>query len=143
MFRNKQKANNRIDSLIGLQTRIDGGLSFSGGLRVDGEVIGDVIAREGASGTLVVSEKACIRGSVRVAHLVLNGTVEGPIYASQYLELQGKCKVQGDVHYNTLEMHPGAVVVGQLIHVTAPGKGRAAVMPEPVSNEGDTTLATS
>jgi cytoskeletal protein CcmA (bactofilin family) len=111
----KQKASNRIDSLIGLGTRISGDVVFEGGLRVDGEVLGNVSAAEDKPGTLVLSEKARICGAIRVAHLVLNGTVEGPIHAEQYLELQAKCRVVGDVHYSTLEMHPGAVVEGRLI----------------------------
>jgi len=127
---NKQKAANRIDSLIGLETRIQGDMVFAGGLRIDGEVIGDVTAQGDKATTLVVSEKARIRGTVRVGHLVLNGTIEGPIHAAQYLELQSKCHVQGDVYYSTLEMHPGAVVVGQLIHVTADTKTISApVLP--------------
>jgi len=123
---NKQKSTNRIDSLIGLETRIQGDMTFSGGLRIDGEVVGDVTAHDEKQSTLMVSEKARIRGTVRVGHLVLNGTVEGPIHASHYLELQSKCHVHGDVYYSTLEMHPGAVVVGQLIHVAADGKKGAA-----------------
>lgn len=118
MFGNsKQKASTRIDSLIGLETRIEGDMTFTGGLRVDGEIVGNVTALDDKQSTLVVSEKARINGTVRVAHLVLNGTVEGPIYAVHYLELQAKCHVLGDVYYQTLEMHPGAVVSGQLIHL--------------------------
>ncbi len=128
---NKQKATNRIDSLIGLETRIQGDMTFSGGLRIDGEVVGDVTAHDEKQSTLMVSEKARIRGTVRVGHLVLNGTVEGPIHASHYLELQSKCHVHGDVYYSTLEMHPGAVVVGQLIHVAADSKKGSAPIPVP------------
>lgn len=133
---NKQKATNRIDSLIGLETRIEGDMLFTGGLRVDGEVVGNVTALDNKPSTLVVSEKARIKGTVRVAHLVLNGTVEGPIHASQYLELQSKCRVNGDVHYTTLEMHPGAVVAGQLIHIAA-GEGKAAALPPPKAKDKD------
>lgn len=137
---NKQKATNRIDSLIGLETRIKGDMVFSGGLRIDGEVVGDVTAEEGKASTLVVSEKARIRGTVRVGHLVLNGTVEGPIHASHYLELQSKCHVSGDVHYSTLEMHPGAVVVGQLVHQTGDTKGSPKPVTVPPERKVETTV---
>lgn len=124
MFGNKkQKASNRIDSLIGLETRIEGHVQFAGGLRVDGQIIGDVSTQEGQASTLIVSEKALVRGAIRVGHLVLNGTVEGPIYATDYVELQSKCRVTGDVHYATLEMHPGAIVEGNLIHVASGKSG--------------------
>jgi cytoskeletal protein CcmA (bactofilin family) len=92
---------------------------FSGGLRVDGEVRGDVRAAEGESGTLVVSEQARIEGEIHVAHLVVNGTVVGPVHATELLELQPRSRVSGDVHYTSLEMHLGAIVEGRLVHIRA------------------------
>jgi cytoskeletal protein CcmA (bactofilin family) len=120
MFSRKPgKAQNRIDSLIGAGTRVEGSVIFSGGLRIDGEVIGDVRAAEGESGTLVVSEQARIEGEVHVAHLVVNGAVVGPVHAAELLELQPRSRVSGDVHYTALEMHLGAVVEGRLVHIRA------------------------
>lgn len=118
MFGNKKatKPQNRIDSLIGAGTKIVGDVHFSGGLRIDGEVKGAVVAASDQPCTLVVSEKACIEGEVRVTHLVANGTIIGPVHATEFLELQPKSRVTGDVHYNSLEMHLGAVVDGRLVH---------------------------
>ena len=58
---------NRIDSLIGADTRLDGDLTFSGGLRVDGEVHGSIRSDEAQPGTLVlvVSEQARSRAASR------------------------------------------------------------------------------
>ena len=106
----------RIDSLIGAQTEVRGDIVFEGGLRVDGRVIGNVCAAEGKSATLVISEKASIEGSVEVTHVVVNGTVHGPLVATDYLELQPHARIAGDVTYRTLEMHVGAVIHGRLIH---------------------------
>lgn len=116
MFGKTSKPNNRIDSLIGAGTSIEGNISFTGGLRIDGEVKGNVRAVEGQPGTLVVSEHARIDGEVSVSHLVVNGTVNGPIRSSEFLELQPRARVTGDVEYNTIEMHLGAVVQGRLVH---------------------------
>jgi cytoskeletal protein CcmA (bactofilin family) len=110
------KPQNRIDSLIGVGTRIEGNVVFAGGLRVDGEIKGDIRAAEGESGTLVVSEKARIEGEIRVAHLVVNGTIVGPVHASEFLELQPRSRLTGDVQYGSLEMHLGAIVDGRLAH---------------------------
>ncbi len=118
MFSKKHsKPQNRIDSLIGAGTSIDGNLSFSGGLRVDGEVNGNVIAASGKPSTLVLSEHGRINGEINATHLVINGIVEGPVRAVEYLELQGKAKVIGDIHYKTLEIQLGAIVEGRLIHL--------------------------
>jgi cytoskeletal protein CcmA (bactofilin family) len=118
------KPQTRIDSLIGSGTRIEGGITFSGGLRVDGEVRGDVRSAEGPPTTLVVSEQARIEGEVRVAHLVVNGTILGPVHATEFLELQARSRVNGDVHYSALEMHLGAIVEGRLVHAPAASEPR-------------------
>lgn len=111
------KPQNRIDSLIGAGTRIEGDVHFSGGLRVDGEVEGNVIANPGKPSTLVLSEHGSVDGEIKVTHLVVNGLVTGPVFAFEYLELQSKAKLIGDVHYKTLEIQLGAIIEGKLIHL--------------------------
>ena len=117
MFGKKStKPQSRIDSLIAHGTRIEGDILFSGGLRIDGEVIGNVRAEAGQASTLVLSEQARVEGAIEVSHLVVNGTIAGPVYVSEYVELQAKSRVTGDVYYKTLEMHVGAIVEGKLVH---------------------------
>jgi cytoskeletal protein CcmA (bactofilin family) len=117
MFGNKgNKPQNRIDCLIGAGTTVEGNITFSGGLRVDGQVHGNVLAAEDKPGTLVLSEQARIEGEIHVSHVVINGTVVGPVYAVEYMELQAKADVTGDVYYRTLEIQLGAVVQGRLVY---------------------------
>lgn len=119
-FGNKKgKLQNRIDSLIGSGTRIEGDVIFGGGLRVDGQIKGNVVADGDKSGTLVLSEHARVEGAIEVSHVVINGTVVGPVRATEYVELQAKSRVSGDVYYKTLEMHLGAVVEGKMVHQQA------------------------
>lgn len=117
MFSKHSKPQNRIDSLIGVGTRVNGDIHFSGGLRIDGEVSGSVIADPAKASTLVLSEQAHVDGEISVTHLVVNGMVTGPVQASEYLELQSKAKVTGDVRYKTLEIQLGAIVEGKLVHI--------------------------
>ncbi|MGH8673419.1 MAG: bactofilin family protein [Burkholderiales bacterium] len=116
MFRRQSKPQGRIDSLIGSATRIEGNVFFSGGLRIDGQVRGNVCALPDQPGTIVVSEHARIDGEVQAAHLVVNGSISGPVHASETLELQPGARVRGDVHYKSIEIHHGAVVEGKLAH---------------------------
>jgi cytoskeletal protein CcmA (bactofilin family) len=106
----------RIDSLIGAGTIVQGNVMFAGGLRIDGAVDGKVATADNAPGTLVISEHARVDGEVKVSHLVINGSVSGPVIANDYLELQAKARVNGDVVYRALEMHVGAIVKGKLMH---------------------------
>ena len=105
-----------MDSLIGPATRIDGHLLFRGGMRIDGQVRGNVTAETGQSSSLVVSEHARIEGEVRCDHLIVNGEISGAVYAAELLEIQPKARIIGNVYYKVLEMHGGAQVLGQLTH---------------------------
>ncbi len=114
MFSRKPK--NSIDTLIGAATRIQGDVRFTGGMRIDGEVTGNVIADAGQPSLLVISEQAKIHGEVKVAHLVTNGEINGSVHSTELLELQPKARINGDVNYKQLEMHAGALIAGRLSH---------------------------
>lgn len=109
-----KKAQPPIRSLIGEGMVVTGELCFTEGLRIDGEVRGDVIATGDARSILVISEKARVHGKVMAAHVIINGEVKGPVLCSELLELQPKARIEGDVRYEMLEMHPGAQIDGEL-----------------------------
>jgi cytoskeletal protein CcmA (bactofilin family) len=113
MFGNK--AQPPIKSLIAEGTQIAGNIKFTEGLRIDGKVIGAVEADPEQPSILVISEAAVVEGgSVRADHVIINGTVKGPVHAAELLELQPKARIEGDVKYKALEMHQGAVISGHL-----------------------------
>ncbi len=103
-----------IRTLIGEGTQIQGELRFTDGLRIDGEVVGDVIAAGETPSILVISEKARVTGRVRGGHVIINGQVNGPIQSDELLELQPQARIVGDVRYEVLEMHQGATIDGEL-----------------------------
>ena len=116
MFGNKGSAKPQsIDSLIGAGTTIEGNISFSGGLRIDGRVHGNIVSSGDQPGMLVISEHAEVAGEIRVNHVVVNGRVNGPVHATETLDLQAKAHVTGDVHYRRLEIQGGAVLHGMMV----------------------------
>lgn len=104
-----------IKSLVALGTKIEGNVHFAEGMRIDGEIVGDIRATVGQSSILVISETARIEGTVHADHVIINGQVVGPVHASELLELQPKAQITGDVHYKALEMHQGATIAGQMV----------------------------
>ena len=113
---NKKHQTSSIDSLIGAGSRIEGDIVFSGGLRIDGQVTGNVRGTGEKPCTLVLSEQAKVEGEIDVTHVVINGTVLGPVRSIEYIELMPKSRVTGDVTYKSIEMHVGAIVQGRLVH---------------------------
>lgn len=115
-FKKSNKVQNSIDTLIGVDTRVEGNIIFSGGLRVDGAVLGAVSELSDSPSTLILSEHGRIEGAITASKIVINGTVLGPVKAGQFIELQTKARITGDVTYNALEMHTGAVIEGKLVY---------------------------
>lgn len=111
-----------IRTLIGEGTTIVGELRFQDGLRIDGEVQGNVLASDDGRSLLVISEKARVTGKVRAGHVIINGVVSGPVTAEDLLELQPKARIVGDVKYEVLEMHQGATIDGELHPLKAEDK---------------------
>ena len=105
-----------VHTIIGQQSRVEGNIHFTGSLHIDGEIKGNIIAEEGSSSVLTVSEHGKIEGDVQVTTVILNGTVNGDMRSDERIELAAKAKVNGDVYYNLIEMAMGAQVNGSLIH---------------------------
>lgn len=116
--KHKSRKASRIETLIGENTHIKGDVHFSGGLRIDGAVTGNIIADEGEAAMLTLSEKGRVQGEIHVAHQLINGRVNGHLYASEHIELAVKAQINGNVFYRFLEMAMGAEVNGQLVHVS-------------------------
>ena len=74
----------------------------------------DCVAIGEGHSILVISERACVLGKVKAAHVIINGSVAGPVYSDELLELQPKASIVGDVRYEVLEMHQGATIDGEL-----------------------------
>jgi cytoskeletal protein CcmA (bactofilin family) len=105
----------RIDCLIGADASITGDLIFAGGLRIDGQIHGDVTVSDIKAGTLVIGDEGCIEGDVRVSHLIVYGQIRGTVYATGLVDLRVNARITGDVHYGSLEMQAGSMIEGHLV----------------------------
>lgn len=116
-FKKSNRVQNSIDTLVGVDTRIEGDIHFSGGLRVDGAIHGNVSEPNASPSTLILSEHGRIEGAVSASKIVVNGKVIGTVKSNQFIELQPKARITGDVYYKSLEMHTGAVIEGKLVYM--------------------------
>jgi cytoskeletal protein CcmA (bactofilin family) len=143
MFSNKDKtAASHYDTLISPKTEIVGDVKFKGGLQVEGIVKGNLIAEAGSGAVVRIADSGRVEGQINVPNVVVNGAVVGDIYASEYIELAKKSRIQGDVYYHMMEMVLGAEVNGKLIHQ---GKdqlkkaNKSMLETQPVEKKGDQT----
>jgi cytoskeletal protein CcmA (bactofilin family) len=120
MFKQHNKPSSRdgqaVDTLIGAQVTFRGDIEFSGGLYVEGRIIGSVTATAGTRAVLMLAESGVIEGEVHAPVVMIDGRLEGDVHATERVELAAKARVQGNVHYRVVEMHAGAQVTGRLVH---------------------------
>lgn len=120
-----------VDALIGPQVVIRGDVVFSGGLYVEGRIEGKVLAEDGAKAMLTLAEQGHIEGEVRATVVVLSGRLDGDVHASERVELTPSARVNGNVHYQVVEMNAGAQLNGRLLHSAA-----MAALPAPQTEAG-------
>lgn len=109
----------QVDTLVGPQMTIRGDLQFSGGLYVEGRIVGTVVAEAGKPAMLTLAENGSIEGEIRAPVVVINGRLDGDVHAEERVELASKARVLGNVHYKVVEMAAGAMLTGRLIHADA------------------------
>jgi cytoskeletal protein CcmA (bactofilin family) len=126
-------AQSRTDTSIGAGVRVDGNMTFTGVLRVQGGIQGDVSCDADRSGTIVVGQSGKVTGTIRVPHVVVSGRVSGPVHSSESVEIQPGACVAGDVFYNVIDIHAGGVIEGSL--TPAVSKDGDQVKPEDRSQD--------
>lgn len=98
-----------IPTLLEAGTRFDGLVSFRGAVRVEGLVVGEVVAE----GTLWVAPRGELRGSVVTDEVVVEGTCEGEVAARVRVELRPSARVAGRLEAPRLLVADGSVFDGE------------------------------
>ena len=126
MFSNNRKdarapVSESATTLIAAGTEIRGDIHFSGRLHIDGKLDGAVHG-DGDQAILTLSEHAVVTGEVHAPHIVIDGTINGDVDATDRLELASNARVEGNVYYKLLEMSAGARINGKMVHRDEPQK---------------------
>ena len=101
-------------TVIDAATVMEGRIVFAESIRIDGKVIGDLQEEPGAKGSVAIAPRATVCGDI-VAHRVLvAGTVQGNIHATEIVQLMNGARITGDISYAAITIAHGAVVNGSL-----------------------------
>ena len=89
-------------------SKITGKVVFEGAARIEGEVDGEINAKD----SLVIGESAVITAQIRAASVSVAGKVSGDIVATQRIEIRPNAKVSGNITAPVLVVHEGAQFEG-------------------------------
>jgi cytoskeletal protein CcmA (bactofilin family) len=127
-----------FQTLIGRNANMEGRITFSDGIRIDGRITGDISVERGASGSIAIGPDAQVQGNISAQRVLIAGTVIGDIHASQSVHLLASARVTGDIAYAQLSISPGAQVNGTLHDVAR--SGETAERPGNLIRLADKTL---
>jgi len=116
MFGRSKNRHNSANTIVGIDTRVNGDMHFIGGLHVDGIVHGNVSADPDSGSSLSLADGATVDGGVTVPYVLLEGMVKGDVFANKRVILGSTARIIGNVYYNLIEMAIGAEINGKLVH---------------------------
>lgn len=99
----------RLSGFVGNGTVLTGETEFQAMLRVDGHLTGKVSSD---TGTLIIGSTGLVDANVAVASALINGTVNGDIYATDKIQLGRTACVTGNIQTPRLLMEDGAILEG-------------------------------
>ena len=103
-----------FETIIGKSILIDGNLSISQGIRIDGTLNGNIFQDDGKTATVAISETGKVNGNIHAQHVIVSGHVNGNIYALDRVELLSSSRIEGEITYGSLGIEVGAKVLGKL-----------------------------
>lgn len=124
----KQQTNGEL-SLVGTKTVIEGVIRTEGSIRIDGRLVGDIIAKANAAVGLTGS----VEGNVTARNISVAGKVSGTVTAAEKLVLEGKSVMRGDIRAARLVVDEGAVFDGKCAMA---GQGAAPAAPPESPRKG-------
>jgi len=126
---NGNKIENKLGSIIGKGTNVEGTINIDGATRIDGTVTGKLIAND----TVTIGPTGIVKAEIKARSIVVGGRVEGNLIASEKVELQAKSELIGDITSKSLLVEHGAIFHGSS---KMKDSGPSSAPPKPPHEQG-------
>jgi cytoskeletal protein CcmA (bactofilin family) len=108
-------------------SKISGKLSFEGPAKIDGQVDGEIHAKE----SITIGETAVVTAQIKALSVIVAGKVSGDIVASQRIEIRPSARVLGNLTSPVLVIHEGALFEGHCaMQVDSSRDSKVTVFPK-------------
>ena len=116
-----------VPTLLGRGSEFEGKLSFEGQVRIDGKYTGQISTKD----LLVVGESARVSADISAGVVIINGTVEGTIRATQLVEMHPPARVKGTIETPAMTMEKGVIFEGttKMESLTKSGQSQPSLAP--------------
>ena len=97
-------------TLLDSGCEFQGKLSFEGVVHIDGVFQGEIFSHD----HLIVGKGAVVEANIQVGELELGGTFTGDIICQNKLTVHATGRISGNIKAKVLEVHPGAIIDGNM-----------------------------
>ncbi len=108
MAKSKNGRKDEINAFVGPGSELEGKLNFTGSVRLDGRVTGQITSQ----GLLIIGPSGRIQSDIEVETIIICGEVRGEVIASDKIELRPPAKVYGTLTTPSLTIHEGVLFEG-------------------------------
>ena len=134
-FKGKASGAQGETTLVSAGTLIEGDLTFTGTIELEGKVIGEIRAGSDDHAVVRILPGGQVIGDIHAPVVVVNGEVSGNVHSWEHVELASAAVVHGDVEYSLIEMTRGAQVNGRLVYKAPSASAASVESPAPDHNE--------
>ncbi len=96
-------------TIISRGVKIEGKITSSGNIRIDGEIQGDIFSES----NITIGEVAKVKGQINANVITIGGKVSGIVRAKDKLILDSKSNLKGDIFTKNLVIEEGAKFDGK------------------------------
>ncbi len=98
----------KLDTVVGKDTKVEGSVVGKGAIRIDGEVEGELTEH----GEIIVGETGNVSSDIQGKEITIAGKVRGNIISNGKVEIYGSGSVVGNIQTANLVIHEGAIFKG-------------------------------
>lgn len=109
MLSRKEMTNEKMTTILGADSKLEGDFSAEGSVRIDGSVYGNVQT----GGLLVIGAEGSVEGNIEAASVVAGGKVQGNVLASERIELLSTARIFGDISAKIVVIDENAFFQGR------------------------------
>ena len=103
-----QRGTDVVQTIIGRGSEFEGKLTFEGQVRIEGKFTGQITTKD----TLIIDQSARVQAEIHAGTVIINGTIDGNVRATQMVELHATGRVKGNVETPAFSIEKGGIFEG-------------------------------
>ncbi|MCY6372134.1 bactofilin family protein [Clostridium ganghwense] len=98
-----------IDTIVGVETDMEGNINSNGIIKIDGKYNGEICTKT----DVIIGETGFVKGNIKAENVSIAGRMEGNVRCTELLEITSTGKLIGDIEVKDISILQGAIFKGK------------------------------